>query len=215
MKSSFKFSALALAATLMFGAQAQAATIVDTGTPTSGLIGSLMLDGTNWMAGKITVAAANPVIQSIQAYLTDMGNISDISTGRQFSISLYNDSSNKVGSLVTGGTWKGSFSAASGDFAWSGVTGLNFAVAAGSYWVGLEIQDGDSFVGGAPIAPPNPLSKYAFNSDGGASGYAVSSNPTYAFGLQVTAVPEPEAFAMLLAGLAVVGAASRRRSRQA
>lgn len=203
MKTSFKFPVLVLSAALLFGAQAQAATIVDTGTPPAGDAFALALDSTSWLAGQINIIAATN-IHSIQAYVNDLG------TGGGFTIALYGDSASHLpGSLL--GSWAATFAAAPGGDGWNGVSGLNVAVAAGKYWVALEVQGADSFSGVAPVSPPSPLAKYTFN-DGGIGGYQAM---TQTFGVQVTAVPEPESFAMLLAGLAVLGAAAGRRARLA
>lgn len=60
-----------------------------------------------------------------------------------------------------------------------------------------------SFTGSAPVS---------LNISGTKSGTALSF---YAGGVSVTAVPEPETYAMLLAGLGVMGAIARRRKQAA
>jgi hypothetical protein len=201
MKTPFKLSTLALAAALLSGAQVQAASIADTGTP-SGNSFPLELGGASWLAGQIDVSTATS-IQSIQAYLNDMG------AGGSFTVALYGDSAAHLpGNML--GSWAANFATPAGADGWNGVSGLDFAVQAGKYWVALEVQGSDTFSGVAPVGAPLPLAKYAFN-DGGFAGYQAMPN---AFGVQVTAVPEPEAFAMMLAGLALIGGIARRRSRQ-
>lgn len=184
---------LALTASVM--SSALAATTIDTGAP-SGNGFSLALDSTDWLAGQISFNQAS-TIQSIKTYLDDNGN-----GAGSFTIALYLDSASHLpGDLLN--SWS-----ASGASGWNGVSNMNQAVAAGSYWVALEIQGSDTFSGLAPTGVATPLAKYAFNA-GGYQGY--QSMPD-AFGLQVVAVPEPESYAMLLAGLGLIGFAARRRA---
>jgi hypothetical protein len=178
-------------------AYAVTAPSIDTGTPTgSGF--PLALDGTDWLAGQISFSQAS-TIQSIQAYLNDGGN------GGTFTIALYDDTSAHLpgAELVS---WS---NISAGTAGWYGVANLNQAVSAGNYWVALEVRD-NGFNGTADVGVLNPLAKYAFNA-GGYQGYEALTGS--AFGLQVTAVPEPESYAMLLAGLGLLGFAARRRAR--
>jgi hypothetical protein len=90
----------------------------------------------------------------------------------------------------------------------------------------------DSYVGGTTMSSPPPLSvaaayswvpsiggsglgsAYAYVSVG--TGFARQFNANFAgssLEVTVSAVPEPESFAMLLAGLGIVGASVRRRQR--
>ena len=80
---------------------------------------------------------------------------------------------------------------------------------AGTYWVALEVQGNDTFAGVAPLAPPRPLTGYAYNA-GGFEGYQAMP---LAFGLQVSAVPEPDTHVLLLGGLVLLAAGTRRKAR--
>lgn len=203
MNRTFRFALLAgLVSGATFALPAQAALAIDTGVPTD-TSRALAVDGTDWIAGEVAFASPS-VIQGIQAYLNDNWG------GGSFTLALYGETATgKVGALLQ--SWSASFGTASGAAGWNGVSGLNYGVAAGKYWVGVEVQGGDSFSGFAPETPPAPLAKYAFN-DGSYAGYQPMSA---SFGLQVSAVPEPASLAMMLAGLGLVAGAGVRRGRLA
>lgn len=193
-------SLLTVAAGLMLGMPARAATVADTGTPPgTGL--PLGLDATQWLAGQVTVASAT-VLDTISAFVNDQG-------GRgSFTVALYTDSPGHLpGTLIN--SWSASFITASNAGGWNGVSGINQSVSSGTYWVAFEVQGSDSFAGVVPVTPPSPLVNYAFNPG---SGYVAMAD---SFGVQVTAVPEPEVIAMLLAGLILVQRSAARKPRPA
>ena len=201
-----KYTTISAAVALMLlaatASQANAALAIDTGTPTD-FSAPLSLDGGSWIAGEINFAQASQ-IQSISAYVSDMGN-----GGGSFTIALYNETASHLPDASSPlNSWTATFNGASNGWDWTGVSNLNQAVAAGKYWVALEVQGNDTFMGGAALAPATPLAKYAFNA-GGFQGYQAM---TQSFGLQVAAVPEPEQLALLLAGLGLIGATLRRKT---
>lgn len=178
---------------------AQAALVVDTGAGTTS--GGNSLDGTDWLAGKVTFADAL-TITSVSGWLKDLEG-----AGNSFTIALYSDAANLPGNLLQSAT--ATISTVAGVAGWNGASGLNWSVNAGSYWVAFEVGGNDNLsMGVAPLNAPQPLSAYAFN-DGGISGYQTTSS---SFGVQVAAVPEPESYALMLAGLGLIGATMRRRS---
>ena len=186
---------------LAVAADVNAALVVDTGNPTgSGF--PLALDGTDWLAGQVQLTSASQ-IDAVKGYITGAN------AGDSFTISLYNDSSNHVGS------WISSAGATFGADGWNGVTGQAWNVGPGKYWLALEVQGSDTMAfGTAPLGAPSPLALTAFNAGSGYQNYPMS------FGLQVNAtptapVPEPETYAMMLAGLGLIGFTLRRRNKVA
>jgi hypothetical protein len=186
---------LALAASLLLAGAAQAATLIDTGTPTGvGYPG--IVDSNDFLAVQFTATDAWR-IDGVAAYLTGSG-------GDHFALALYQDAVTHVpGDLVASTTV--SF-AADG---WNGASALGWQLTSGSsYWLGVESVDG-SFI--APVGGLTMPGATAF-SDGSHQG-AYQPYAGIQFGLQVTgAVPEPASIALLLAGLALVGAAARPRA---
>ena len=183
---------------------ANAAHFVDTGTPNGSAIGAYTLDGTDFFAGQVTFAEAAQ-ISAVFAHV--LGG----TAGETFSILLYGDSAGHLpGALLRSET------ATFGVDGWNGVSGLSgWNVRAGSYWIGLELGGTDTLGQGSVTGAlldrgvPHALAHTAFDSG---SGYQAGA---FDFGLQVdaavTPVPEPETYALMLAGLGVIGAVARRR----
>lgn len=89
------------------------------------------------------------------------------------------------------------------------VDGLSIDLAAGNYWLGIT-----------HILTWHNVWTYAVSANGQAdslaldgSTYAFDNNPDMAFVI-TGVVPEPETYAMMLAGLGLVGAVARRRQRR-
>jgi hypothetical protein len=185
---------------------AQAATLVDTGTPSGSAVGAVAFDSVDWTAAQVTFTqAAN--IASIQ------GHILGGAAGETFDISLFAaDAVSGPGSLLYTTT------ATFGSDGWNGVSGLSgWTVAAGSYWVEFEIQGADtlgsSSVTGAllDLGAPAPVALTASTSD---SGFHYNED-ALSIGLRVSTVPEPGTALQMLAGgmllLTSMGLVRRRR----
>ena len=189
-----------LAILMLLAGQANAALIVDTGTPTQTSLGSI-LTANDYFAGQVTFSQAS-TINSIQTYLT-LDVPSDFGAN-SFTVALYSNTLNdNVGSLIN------SFTATYSSTGWNGVSSMNEQVSAGKYWIAFE---GDSS-GASYIAPnaTNPLALTAFASSSAYSIYPMS------FALQVdavAAVPEADSYAMLTVGLGILGFMSRRRRNE-
>ncbi|MEP6869816.1 MAG: PEPxxWA-CTERM sorting domain-containing protein [Novosphingobium sp.] len=96
---------------------------------------------------------------------------------------------------------------------WAGVSGLNWTIGSGDYWVSFasnHIGDGSTAM---PALAGTPTTIYSYYNPGNArwiqGGFATSFQ---VFGDQiVTATPEPSTWAMMLVGFGIVGYAARRR----
>lgn len=130
-------------------------------------------------------------------------------------LALYSDANGLPGaelfSQQFGVPFTGSGSAAN----WFGVSGVNWDVAQGKYWAAFEVRSGQSFYGALEIPAPTRLPAVVkndyftvWNIGGTGGGLRVA-------GEYVSAVPTPAGMSMMLAGLALVGAAARRRKTPA
>lgn len=91
---------------------------------------------------------------------------------------------------------------------------MSYSLAAGSYYAVLGFEGNYGTVTMNPVSGTVPplLAYYETGTTGDDPQYVKSFQHDYAY--TVTAVPEPEAYAMLLAGLGLMGAIARRRSRK-
>jgi hypothetical protein len=182
-----------------------AAPVVDTGAPDGSAVGALAFDPIDWAAAQVTFAQASQV-DAIQ------GHVLGGAAGETFDVTLF------AADAVQGpGTPLYTATATFGSDGWNGVSGLaGWTVAAGSYWVGFEIQGddtlGSSSVTGAllDLGAPNPLARTATTNDGGWS-YQDSGTPALSLGLRldasaVSAVPWPSSASLMLAGLVLLSA---------
>ena len=97
---------------------------------------------------------------------------------------------------------------------WVGLTGLNWLLGPGSYWMTVESRDTSSaFREGRNF--PNPLPQQAVQNGGVWSAGGFSAGDAFAFRLEGNAieagVPEPATWATMIAGFGLVGGAMRRR----
>ena len=201
-------ASLSAAAMLALALPANAATVVDTGTPGGQAVNSLVFDSNDWADAQVSFASAS-TINNIQ------GHILGGAAGETFDISLLaNDGRFGPGDVLYTTT------ATFGSDGWNGASLSGWNVAAGSYWVEFEIQGADtlgsSSVTGAllDLGAPNPVANTVSTGDGG---FTYQASPL-SFGLRVdasvvSAVPEASSAALMLAGLAwlFVPALARRK----
>ncbi|MBW8911759.1 MAG: PEPxxWA-CTERM sorting domain-containing protein [Sphingomonas sp.] len=99
-----------------------------------------------------------------------------------------------------------------------GLSGLDWTLGAGSYFVSFEAADSpNGFNGGLGTGVSNPLAHYAFTGDGGL--WHADHGQDIALRIEGTAgalsaAPEPASWAMMLIGFGAVGGAMRTRSRR-
>lgn len=183
---------------------ANAETLVDTGVPTP-VNGALALDSTQWVSAGISLAGPNNI--------TDINGYFWIRNAGGLTLALYSE--NEDTGLPGSQLFSQEFSIAGdlGTRGWFGISGVNWSVSSGNYWISYEVREGQTFDGAVEFASPSPV-KMAVKNDyytnwvlhGGGPGLIVEGTP-------VTAVPEPHTFAMLLAGLGFLGVAVRLRKQ--
>jgi len=163
----------------------------------------LTLDGANFTAAEFTLGTG-ATITDIAGYITG-GNTG--APGDTFTIALYaaNGSGLSAASVWSG---QGSYQADG----WNGLHNLSInGLTAGNYWAAFEVGAADSTLGllMPTIATPGSASAlaYAFNAG---SGYMSMNN---AIGVQVSAVPDPDSYALFISGLSLLGYVSRRKKR--
>ena len=195
-------STLAAAAALALAPSAQAALVVDTGTPDGSAAGSLVFDGSDWVAAQVDFASA-ATIDALAAHM--LGG----TAGETFDISLYDGG-------ATPGAQLFATTATYGADGWNGASGLSWTVAPGSYWIEFEVNGNDTL-------GSTPTSTGALLDTGVAHPVPTATTPDWGFtydasaqsiGLQVSVVPEPAAALQLLAGMLLLSTLSFARRRR-
>lgn len=204
----------ALAAVLPLQAQA-ASYVVNTDVPTGSLFMSNTVDSGNWIAERFTVSASTQ-IDSIAAYLLS-SDTSGADIGKTFTIALYGNSTvagSSLPALNFGLPSQGQLFQTTATYTadgWNGVSGLNWTVTAGSYWVALEGgADSNSALFLQAPTGAQPTAEAVAYFDGSGTRYK-ATGLSDSFGLQVTAVPEPSSIALVLSGMGLLAFATRRR----
>lgn len=196
--------AAAAALSLAIASPAGATLVVDTGAPNGSAVGAYAFDATDFYAGQVTFTR-NLLIDSILTHI--LGG----TAGETFTVALYDDNASHLP-----GTALRSATATFTDDGWNGLSGLTgWKVAAGVYWIAFELGFDDTLGAGSTTGAlldkgvPKPLARTAFNTGGG---YVASATPL-GFGVQIgaTAVPEPAAYLLWLAGLVGMTIVARRR----
>ena len=193
------FLATALLALAPF---AQAATVVDTGTPNGSAVGSLVFDGSDWVAAQVSFADA-ATIDAIA------GHILGGTSGETFDISLYDGGATPGAQLFT-------TTATYGIDGWNGASGLGWTVAPGSYWIEFEVNWNDT------LGTTSTATGALFDT-GVAHPVQTATTPDWGFtydasaqsiGLQVSVVPEPAGALPLLGGMLLLSTLSFARRRR-
>jgi hypothetical protein len=164
-----------------------AAIIINTGVPTSGDMG-LYNDtdiGIQWAAAEFPLDKAY-TITDILGYMTPYpGTRPSGPYEGSLTLTIYGDG----GEVPDTGDEKYSqlYSVTSSG-GWQGLSGLNWNLPAGTYWVAFEVRSGNTYYGGMPwMNTPNPLDNYA-------AFLGTSYNPTdhIEIGIKINAVSVPE-----------------------
>jgi hypothetical protein len=218
MKNTFLQCGLAAALAVAAVSSAQAQSVFNTGTPTGGLSMANSIDAADWMAESFTLTSTT-TIDSILAYAKSSAD--GVDAGQSFTVALYG-SKTVSGALVPKLNWNAPNQGQLDQFTatytqgggWIGQTGLNWTLGAGTYFVAVEVGANDGVQGLVlPTGVSHVPSAVALYTGGQA--YAADTTPALdAFGLQVMAVPEPNAGALMLAGFVVMAGALRRRNRR-
>ena len=191
MQNTKRHHALCAAALLLLGLSAQAATLVDTGTPNGNAVGAYALDNTDFIAGQFSLTQRVDVT-AIQAHVLGAA------VGETFTLALYADNT-----LHLPGNLLFSAQARVAAEGWNGLASLTgWTLAPGLYWVGVEVGAADTASSALlDRGAPTLLARTAFN-DG--STYVATVSPM-SFGLRldatVVAVPEPAQWVLMAAGL--------------
>lgn len=190
---------------ILFSSIAEGAVLIDTGAPFGA--GGISICGPLSNASYCNQSVALKVNISEPTNITDIQSYFGRSTiATDLTIALYNSNSNVPSQQLYQSvlTVEG--------FGWDGLSNIDWAVDAGDYWVAFEVRTGQDFFGYLTNGAPIKL-ETAFSSNFGSTWQNIGTDYTGALILQgtpIVAVPEPEFYAMILAGLCIVGFASRR-----
>lgn len=202
-----KAAALAMLCVGTLAVSVQADTIVDTGTPDNSI--GWWFSNSQHFGAEFSVTDAT-VITSIEGYFSNSNGAAGNVT-----FSLHAD-----GGYIPGGVLYSSVlgMSSSDPLAWYGVSGLNWNIAAGTYWVSF-MPDGN-IDGTMPDAAPNPLAQYGqSNGSNNWQGNFPGSWSHLHLGVRIngdtSSVPDHGSIALMWGLVSLAGVALHRRHRRA
>lgn len=184
-----------LIALCLFVGKADAAFIVNTGTPTGG--GSY-LTSSYWLAGEFDLSSAH-TITDIEGYINNWEEGGETATA---AIYLDDHASGDIpGSELFSQQFSVPFS-----YGWSGPSGLSWDLDPGTYWIAFEVRTGDSLVADMWGNTPSPLGNEASWSSG-----SWSESDAINLGFRIQGDPIPIPGAVWLLGSCLIGIVGIRR----
>ena len=211
-----KLAALGLAGAVALGAEAGAATLVDTGPGQSP--SGLILDGDpgvgdwtqSWHAAQFDLDV-DATITALHVWMSAFGPAG----GGDLTMRIYNAGATLPG--VAPALFSVTGYIANGAADWRGFEGLDWDLAAGSYWLSLEPAANSQLQGALWMQPASPLNHYAMNIRGYWEWDPQGREGPDQWGVRVqgvaAAVPEPSTWAVMIIGFGAVGAMARRARR--
>lgn len=202
----FKRLSFIFALCLAAGA-AQAAVVVDTGTPSNAVGSGWAFNSNHGYAGQFSVTGALTIASIAGYFSTDAGTVD---------VSLYSNSADGDGGFIPGSALQSaSVATSAGALAWNGVSALDWKVGPGTYWVVFTSSYGAGSQSSMPGMAPQALDGYALMQGGQwyDATFLGLGQGLQVDGVVVSSVPEPGGMTMLIVGLAGIGALARRRKR--
>jgi hypothetical protein len=186
---------LASCLTLSLASPSAANTIVDTGTPS----GATLWTFAPWqyLAGEFTVADAF-VLQTIEGYFDNRYS----AFPGTVDIAIHDDGGDIPGAILFVATTP--VVGAGAPLDWYGVSGLNWELAAGTYWASFKPSSG--FINGTmPGFAPHPLSNYANSLVENNHEWQGDDTPGIGLRINYQAVPDSTPTLSLFMGVALLG----------
>lgn len=210
--TSFAAPLAGLAAAIAMGATAQAASrvIVDSGPPATPNVGySLFGPGAFFPDDPAQAQAFRFSVSDDSVVITDIkGLVRRTQQGvGSYHIALYQDGPGPNHWVPGAELYNIALTDGGPGVGYIGASNLNWAVAAGAYWVGFEVRDGDTLSGFMPYFSQIPLTTAI-----GPPGAYTPSPGAPSGSIRISAaVPEPGTWALMILGFGATGMLLRTR----
>lgn len=203
MKRNLVTIILSIAIVFAFHHKVNAEFLVDTGQPVS--TSSYDVDSDQWLASEFSIDSTY-TLTDIHGFMRTNYSGTPL-TEAYLTLAIYGDG----GAVPNMGNelYNQAFSVQTDDTGnWYGLSGLDWTLSQGSYWLAFEVREGQDFAGAMHYSSPNPLENEAFWT------VNYSTDPTYiSQGLDIgvriqsniAVVPEPVSSALFIIGGATLG----------